>query len=64
MASFRYGETNTLTVSVLASYAGKWMVLRLYRFRELRPDIDVRISVEDKVIDFNTDDVDVALRFG
>jgi len=40
------------------------MVLRLYRFRELRPDIDVRISVEDKVIDFNTDDVDVALRFG
>jgi len=40
------------------------MVLRLYWFRGLRPDIDVRLSAEDKVTDFTTDDVDVALRFG
>jgi LysR family transcriptional regulator, glycine cleavage system transcriptional activator len=57
-------ENNTFTVSVLASFGAKWLMPRLYRFREQRPDIDVRISADDRIIDFNKDDVDVALRFG
>lgn len=57
-------ENNNLTVSVLPSFAAKWLVPRLYRFRELRPDIDVRISAEDHYVDFNKDDFDLALRFG
>lgn len=57
-------SNNTLTVSVLPSFAAKWLVPRLFRFRKLHPDIDVRISAEDAVIDFNKDNVDIALRFG
>ena len=49
-------ENNTLTISVLPSFAAKWLVPRLHRFREQRPDIDVRISATDHYIDFNKDD--------
>ena len=56
--------TNSFTVSVLPSFAAKWLVPRLFRFRELHPDIDVRISAEDDLVDLDREDVDIALRFG
>lgn len=53
-----------LTVSVLPSFAVKWLIPRLSRFRVRYPDIDVRIAAEDRHADFVTDGVDVALRLG
>lgn len=59
------GETSgTLTVSVMPSFAARWLVPRLARFRDLHPDIDVRLSASDKLVDFARDDVDVAIRYG
>lgn len=57
-------QTGTLTVSIMPSFAAKWLVPRLGGFRDLHPDIDVRISASEKLVDFNRDDVDVAIRFG
>ena len=53
-----------LTVSTGTSFAAKWLVPRLQRFRERRPDIDVRIDADDALTDFRRDNVDIAIRYG
>jgi LysR family glycine cleavage system transcriptional activator len=53
-----------LTVSVLPSFAAKWLLPRLARFRARHPEIDVRISTNDHLIDFARDGVDLAVRMG
>ncbi len=56
--------TGPLTVSVLPSFAAKWLVPRLSRFQERYPDIDLRIAALERLVDLARDDVDVAIRFG
>jgi LysR family glycine cleavage system transcriptional activator len=58
------GRSGPLTVSVLPSFAGKWLVPRLRGFRERHPDIDVRISADSHLTDFDREDVDVVVRYG
>jgi LysR family glycine cleavage system transcriptional activator len=58
------GRSGPLTVSVMPSFAGKWLMPRLRRFRERHPDVDVRISAESQLTDFDRDDVDIAVRYG
>ena len=58
------GASSTLTVSVLPSFAGKWLVPRLGRFRVAHPDLDLRISASSELVDFARDDVDVGIRMG
>ena len=58
------GAGATLTVSVLPSFATKWLVPRLGRFRAARPDLDLRISASSQLVDFARDDVDVGIRMG
>jgi LysR family transcriptional regulator, glycine cleavage system transcriptional activator len=53
-----------LTVSVAPSFAGKWLVPRIERFAALHPEIDLRISASMALVDFRSDQVDVAIRFG
>ncbi|WP_027132428.1 transcriptional regulator GcvA [Geminicoccus roseus] len=54
----------TLKVSTGFSFAAKWLVPRLDRFRRLYPDLDVRIDANDRLVDFVRDEIDVAIRFG
>ena len=58
------GSGATLTVSVLPSFAAKWLVPRLGRFRAAHPDLDLRISSSSELVDFARDDVDVGIRMG
>jgi LysR family transcriptional regulator, glycine cleavage system transcriptional activator len=53
-----------LTASVLPSFAAKWLVPRLGRFRAVNPDIDLRISTSQHLVDFAREDVDVGIRMG
>ena len=39
-------------------------VLRLHRYQERHPEIDVRISANDDVVDLIKGDFDVAIRYG
>jgi LysR family glycine cleavage system transcriptional activator len=57
-------RTGALTVSVLPSFAAKWLVPRLGRFREHHPEIDVRLSTDHQMVDLTREDVDVAIRYG
>jgi len=60
----RQDETGILTVSALPSLASIWLVPRINRFLEINPDIQVRIDASEHVVDFESGDVDVALRYG
>lgn len=53
-----------LTVSTLPSFAAKWLVPRMSRFRDRYPEIELRIAAAERLVDFARDDVDVAVRFG
>jgi LysR family glycine cleavage system transcriptional activator len=56
--------TGTLTVTTLDSFAAKWLVPRLGRFRARHPEIDVRISTSGGLVDFAREDVDLGIRYG
>ncbi|TLU67595.1 transcriptional regulator GcvA [Thalassotalea litorea] len=53
-----------ITVCVHPSFAIQWLVPRLSDFNRLYPDIDVRISADDKDEGTLTDDVDIAFYYG
>jgi LysR family transcriptional regulator, glycine cleavage system transcriptional activator len=53
-----------LGVSTLDSFAGKWLLPRLFRFRQQHPDIDVRLATSSKLADFVNDGIDIAIRYG
>jgi LysR family glycine cleavage system transcriptional activator len=57
-------QSGILTVSVIPSFAARWLVPRLGRFREAHPDIDVRISPSAHLVDFAKEDVDLGIRRG
>jgi LysR family glycine cleavage system transcriptional activator len=59
-----HNDTGTLTVTASPSIAAKWLVLRLHRFQEQWPDIDVRISTSDEIVDLTRGDFDLAIRYG
>jgi LysR family glycine cleavage system transcriptional activator len=59
-----HNDTGTLTVTASPSIAAKWLVLRLHRFQAENPDIDVRISTSDNVVDLTKGDFDLAIRYG
>ena len=59
-----HNDTGTLTVTASPSFAGKWLVQRLHRFQERSPEIDVRISATDEVVDLTRGDFDIAIRYG
>jgi LysR family glycine cleavage system transcriptional activator len=53
-----------LTVSALPSFTARWLVPRLGRFRQIRPDIDLRIDPSAELSFFAGGDVDVGIRYG
>lgn len=59
-----HGGSGPLTVSVLPSFAARWLVPRLGRFFKNHPDVDLRIDPSVTRSDFVNDDVDVGIRYG
>ncbi len=53
-----------LRISMLESFALRWLVPRLGDFRAGHPEIDVWISTKDELVNFATDDVDLGIRLG
>lgn len=51
-------------VTASPSIAAKWLVPRIDRFLEEVPGADVRIDVSSEPLDFDREDIDVAIRFG
>jgi LysR family transcriptional regulator, glycine cleavage system transcriptional activator len=59
-----HNDIGVLTVTTPPSLTAKWLVLRLHRFHERHPEIDVRISATMELADFGRGDADLGLRYG
>jgi LysR family glycine cleavage system transcriptional activator len=59
-----HNDTGTVNVTASPSFAGKWLVQRLHRFQEQHPQVDVRISATDAIVDLTRGDFDIAIRYG
>ena len=55
---------SSIRVSLVQSFAVKWLVPRLGKFNELYPDISIWISTSDDLVNFGKDEVDIAIRLG
>lgn len=60
----RRRHAGALTVSVMPSFASRWLIARLPRFRQRYSDLRVRISAFEWLADFEKQDVDMAVRLG
>lgn len=52
-----------VNVSTFASFATLWLMPRLDRFQRLHPDIDIRLSATDKLVELDDPEVDLVLRY-
>ncbi|HAU77228.1 MAG TPA: transcriptional regulator, partial [Agrobacterium sp.] len=57
-------EITVLTLSCTPTFAVQWLMPRLPAFQQQHPQVDVRISVTNRLVDFSRDDVDLAVRHG
>jgi LysR family transcriptional regulator, glycine cleavage system transcriptional activator len=62
--ALRVRRDDRLTVSVLPSFASRWLMPRLIRFMDANPGIEVNVIASTVLADFRTDEVDIAIRFG
>lgn len=57
-------EPLRLTISVTPTFAAKWLIPRLSAFTGQHPDIELRIVASDGLSNFQSDGVDIAVRYG
>jgi LysR family glycine cleavage system transcriptional activator len=60
----RTRNVNRLSVSVLPSFASRWLMPRLIRFMEKHPQLEVNVNASTNLVNFAAEDVDLAIRFG
>jgi LysR family glycine cleavage system transcriptional activator len=59
----RTAGRKTVAISTWASFASMWLISRMEAFQSEHPEIDIRIDATDAVVDLETTDVDLALRY-
>lgn len=63
-AARRSVEADVLTVTAGPAFTAKWLAPRMFAFAQAHPDIELRFTAGLRMMDLNTDEVDVAIRFG
>ncbi len=63
-ASVRAEDEALLTVSTSNTFANTWLAWRLGGFQLAHPDMAVRLTTNDAMVDFAVDDADCAIRSG
>lgn len=52
-----------VNVTTFASFASLWLIPRLEAFQRDHPDIDIRVSAYDSVVELDDSEIDLALRY-
>ncbi|WP_137703126.1 transcriptional regulator GcvA [Marimonas lutisalis] len=63
-AAQRVLDSTTLTLTAGPAFTAKWLAPRIYEFARAHPDIDLRFAASLRRMDFERDEIDVAIRFG
>ncbi|HJW25934.1 MAG TPA: LysR substrate-binding domain-containing protein [Rhodocyclaceae bacterium] len=63
MGRLHAGHRPAVTLTTTVGVAALWLVPRLSRFLADHPDIDVRISANNRVVDIQREGIDLALRY-
>ena len=65
MTRLREGATDgVLNVTLSPALAAKWLLPRIEDFQNRWPDIDIRLHTYLKLLDFNTQAIDIGIRYG
>ncbi len=59
-----HANPRQLRVSVIPSFAARWLLPRMGRFLAAHPDIDLDVRANLALADFHREDTDVAIRYG
>ena len=57
-------DSESIKISLLPSFAFKWLVPRLGHLKVNHPNLDVWISTSEDIVDLSNSDVDLAIRLG
>lgn len=57
-------DNTSLTITAGPAFTAKWLAPRLFGFSRAHPEIELRFSATLRLLDFERDDIDVAIRFG
>lgn len=60
----RLNDNGVLTVTAGPAFTSKWLAPRMYEFAQAHKEIELRFLATLRIIDFDRDEVDVAIRFG
>jgi len=61
----RSAQTNRpLVISLPPAFASRWLIPRLERFQMQQPKIELRLLASTRPVNFDTEDVDMAVRYG
>ena len=53
-----------VNLNTFASFASMWLIPQMQPFQRANPDIDIRVSATDRMVDVAESDVDLILRYG
>lgn len=56
------GQPPRVSLTTYASFASLWLVPRLAAFQRLHPRIEIRIDASDRLVDLESDAIDIAIR--
>lgn len=57
-------ERPVVSLTTLPSFGARWLVPRLGAFLAKHPELDLRISASEAIVDFTREPIDVGIRFG
>ena len=63
-AALREEDEDVLAVETSASFGGTWLSARIGRFQLRQPDLAVRVSLSNELVDFGAGSIDAAIRSG
>ena len=63
-AAQQAGDTRAVTVTAGPAFTAKWLAPRMFAFAAAHPEIELRFSASLRIMDFDRDGIDLAIRFG
>jgi LysR family glycine cleavage system transcriptional activator len=54
---------NLVTVTSSIAFCSLWLIPRLAAFRKIHPEVDVRISADNQVLDLDRERIDIGIRY-